>query len=654
MQLALLSTVATSTAAMTAVSRPSPSPSAVSGPHRRVWVEECKALRRAIRRIQSTAAEGCVAHLPVGDPKASASLSATSLLPSLSRSSLSSPPSPRTSPTPLLHPASSESVAFLSSHLLSPSSSSSPPSLAALQERYSRQKALIRESAALAIQRAYRGWRSRRLHSTSQQRERKMTARAHLERRSMDAVAAQVTEAATAEVTGGEMDASDGAATEEASAASSPSARLDSILDALLNQRLCDARMAAAVEEWGRVELEKERALLKALLMRESERRRERRTAGEDPAVDAEMRRVFGPLFAHYRHLQSLLQSRAHSLRAKVPLFHSPDSANGLRAGGACAPSASAFTRVNASSPSPSPSPVSPPSFSSLAGEKRSLQLALGEFTRAFQASHGRSISSAEDIAPVKAEWARYKYLKRALQEGGQKADVQRVMEERLSRKRPFADLTGHSTPQPDSARSLCSPASFASSASLVSPTSSRHSRSSSHAAAFSPPSFAPQSTSPTSKASPARYPPSPPSASYQTTAPSTPLSAATPTSPPSPLSASALPPVSALSGPAGFHSGGAGAPVAALGPYSSPPYLAPALLLSPSVSALSHPLAALRLSSTLPSSSMAFSGLNISPSHALTPSGSLGLPHHSAFFPFHSDHPLHTTLLPTMNLAWC
>ena len=53
--------------------------------------------------------------------------------------------------------------------------------------------------------------------------------------------------------------------------------------------------------------------------------------------------------------------------------------------------------------------------YSSVAAEKRSLQLLLNEYERDFISKRGRQIMYASDIGPVAAEWARYKQLKQQL-----------------------------------------------------------------------------------------------------------------------------------------------------------------------------------------------------------------------------------------------
>ena len=249
----------------------------------------------------------------------------------------------------------------------------------------------------------------------------------------------------------------------------------------------------------------------------------------------------------------------------------------------------------------------------------------------------------------MKAEWSRYKYLKHLTTDKGER------VEERLSRKRSYNDFTQSPFPsQPDSARSLASPVSFASTASLASPSTHHHKRSASHSSVFSSSPFTPQSTSPTSAAS--NGPPSPPSASYRTTAPSTPVSSLAPSSPPSPQLVSPLPSLPSLGA---YHQ--TAVPVAAIGPFSPPPFLSSAPLLSSSVSGLSHPLAALRLSSlpTPTSSSVGFGGPAFSPSAGVHPQAATALAHPqllpaSAFFPFHPHNPHQRPLLTPMNLAWC
>ena len=68
----------------------------------------------------------------------------------------------------------------------------------------------------------------------------------------------------------------------------------------------------------------------------------------------------------------------------------------------------------------------------------------LADYTRQFTATHGRPIQSADDIAPVKEEWARYKFLKFTLSEQGQATGIDRALTERISGKSAAAGAKGH------------------------------------------------------------------------------------------------------------------------------------------------------------------------------------------------------------------
>ena len=445
---------------------------------------ECASLRRQIRRCQSTISDG-PSDTPHHHPLHLHHHHSHS---ALGRSPTSATSSPTSSSSPS-SPQSPVSAASGAASAASPSSAAAPAgvpvcgaSLAALQERYGRRKAAIRESAVVTIQRAWRGWRGRQPQrqrlspDDSQQTEQRKRQRANSSSATEPhpPAAALSTARGVSGVEGGgcgtatgmdvsragEEDAdadADAAVSAEQPRSSSAAVRLDVILEALVVQREDDAAMrGVGVEEWGRRELDKERCLLKALLLRESEQRRQRREEQQShssptsrtfptSAEEAELRAVFAPLYTHYRHLQMLLAMKADEARSKVPLFHSADTptptgpltpSDSLKAAGGSALAPSAFTRVQSTSStctaSPSPAPLSSvapasspaihfspcassPSLASLRVEKRALQVRLGEFTAAFQASAGRSISTAADIAPVRVEWARYKYLKHLL-----------------------------------------------------------------------------------------------------------------------------------------------------------------------------------------------------------------------------------------------
>ena len=204
-------------------------------------------------------------------------------------------------------------------------------------------------------------------------------------------------------------------------------ARVECIVNQLVAQREDDERMRQAMEMWAVRELEKEKALLKSLLMKESQARQQRRSSSSsaDAATeDSELRTMFAPLYAHYRHLQTLLAKYGSGLKPQVPLFHSSSDSSTASLSSAASSAtphhSSAFSAVK-------PQHISPHT------EKRALQVKLAEYTRQFTATHGRAIQSSEDIAAVKDDWARYKYLKFTLSEKGQSTAINQRVADRVN-----------------------------------------------------------------------------------------------------------------------------------------------------------------------------------------------------------------------------
>ena len=290
-------------------------------------------------------------------------------------------------------------------------------SLASLQDRYSKAKQCIRQSAAVAIQAAWRGHKVRQTYMTTHRREMVAAASAA----ATDSPRSMELEPHTPQqppVSGG------------VELPPSASERMGDIVSLLVRQREEDGKMRQAVETWAVKELEKERGLLKSLLMKESQARQQRR-ASSTPAnaatEDSEMRAVFTPLYAHYRHLQSLLAKCGSGMKPQVPLFQSKSDCSAVSP----SPTTSSATPLSSAHSAFSlvkPQPISP------RAEKRALQVKLAEYTRQFTVAHGRAIQSALDIAPVKDDWARYKYLKFTLSEKGQSTAINGHVMDRVHR----------------------------------------------------------------------------------------------------------------------------------------------------------------------------------------------------------------------------
>ena len=296
-------------------------------------------------------------------------------------------------------------------------------------------------------------------------------------------------------------------ATESAQTASE---RMDCMVNALVAQREQNDKMRQAVETWAVAELQKEKGLLKALLSEEAQAREQRRAApaaSSSALEDSELRLVFATLYAHYRYLQSLLAQQGGSPRPQVPLFHAADSVTSSHV-------SSAFSLVK-------------PQASSPRVDRRALQLRLGEYTRQFTATHGRAIQSAEDIAPVKEEWARYKYLKFMLSEKGQAGGINRQMSNRVN---------GKSTAAPDNEQKAASVRGHRQSASM----STAPVVGATVSSAFS--SRVSRTISGGSHPSSPQAPHTPLTPSMLTTQPNTPSTPLTPPTPPTPASGSAYP----------------------------------------------------------------------------------------------------------------
>ena len=361
----------------------------LSAPRGRGRIDEATAIRRAVRRKRA-AMDGSNAGTAICNVATSFS------------SSFSSSSGPATASASVVSADSGETALQTQPHSAVP-------------------EAMLRESAARAIQCAWRAWKGRKgedaANSSQPRKRRRMEDRG--DARAVAAAATQATATATAAAP------ASAAATEPSGPASalsvvgrfdcaslSPSVRAAAMFEVLVRQREAEGdRMSAAVDAWGRAELDKERRLLKALLTKESALRRAQRQAthSKERENDPALRALFAPLYAHYRHLQSLLLTATATarpglgtgtwaMRPQVPLFHAQQSA---------------FTRVSA--PQSPTASASLPSMSALVAEKRSLQARLAHFSSAFVAERGRVIRSAEDVGAVKAEWARYKYLKYAL-----------------------------------------------------------------------------------------------------------------------------------------------------------------------------------------------------------------------------------------------
>ena len=295
----------------------------------------------------------------------------------------------------------------------------------------------------------------------------------------------------------------------------SASERMEVIVSMLVTQREADDTMRQAVEMWTVRELEKEKVLLKSLLMKESQARQHRR-ASSSPAdtatEDGELRTVFAPLYAHYRHLQSLLAKNGGGMKPQVPLFHSTsDASNSSQPLTPLSSPHSAFSLVK-------PQPMSP------RAEKRALQVKLAEYTRQFTATHGRAIQSADDIAPVKDDWARYKYLKFTLSDKGQSSGINRRVVDRVN---------GTTTPERKAAAGVRGHRKSASMSTVPTMGAALSS-------AFSAPLSRAQSAA-SQPASP-RSPHSPATPSTLPTQPNTPSTPTTPSTPMTPASNSSFP----------------------------------------------------------------------------------------------------------------
>jgi hypothetical protein len=156
-------------------------------------------------------------------------------------------------------------------------------------------------------------------------------------------------------------------------------------------------------ERWSLSELQADKKMLKHLLANVENQLKRKSGLAQLPKT---LKEPYRPIYQQYKQVKALLSNKSppQSNEAISPL----DSKRSLKS----APS------VGEQNPGPgrlSQTEVRSEMIEKMKSEKRMLQLKLTKFEKEFETLKGRSIKFARDIAPVRAEWIRYKALKTEL-----------------------------------------------------------------------------------------------------------------------------------------------------------------------------------------------------------------------------------------------